>query len=404
MTEYSQQSIEGLSQYIPWGSSTCSKKATLLPEEPQVIIGGKGCRVWDKDGKEYIDFRNALGPVTLGYCFETIDNAIKEQLDSGIIFGYPHPLEWEVAKMLCDIIPCAERARFLKTGGEAIAACIRIARYCTGKKHIVQIGYNGWLNSLSAGARVLPGQKAVASPPGVPLEISSLHHTCDWCDTGRLEQIFNHNDDIAAIVVAADYENMEAGKTFYPFLRELTERHGSLLIFDEIVTGFRIARGGVQEYFNVTPDMAVFAKGIANGMPLAAYVGKAKYMDQLEKVIISSTYGGETLSLAAARAVMEFYEKNDVIGHLWHVGRMFRDGFAQLLKKYNIPAEIKGMPPVSFIYFSPEATSEMIEKFYRSIFKQGVCLYRGGYVNYSHNEEDILEALSRIEKGLENLW
>jgi glutamate-1-semialdehyde 2,1-aminomutase len=369
-----------------------------------VSVSGKGCRVLDADGREFIDFRNALGPVSLGYCIPEIDAAIKAQLDNGIIFGHPHLLEGETAKLLCEAVPCAERARFLKTGGEAVAACIRLARGCTGRKHIIQIGYNGWLNSLGAGGLILPGQASAAVPPGVVPELSALHHTCRWNDREMLENLFvRYPGEIAAVVVAADYYDMPAGKFFYPELRELTRKHKTLLIFDEIVTGFRIALGGVQEYFGVTPDLAVFAKGIANGMPLSAYVGRAKYMEKLNTVSVSSTYGGETLSLAAARAVIDFYRKHDVIGHLWRMGEIFWAGFAALIEKYGIPAEIRGMPPVSFIYFNEDATPALIDNFYRNIYRNGVSLYRGGYISYSHQPEDIEEALERIERGLKSL-
>ncbi|MGV2903113.1 aminotransferase class III-fold pyridoxal phosphate-dependent enzyme, partial [Microbacterium sp. AGC62] len=142
---------------MPVGSSTNSKAPTLLPEEPEVIVRGHGCRVWDDRGREFIDYRCALGPVTLGYADPTVDAAIRAQLDDGILFGHPHPLETTTAELFCSLVPGAEAARFLKTGGEALAAVIRIARAHTGRDRVVQIGYNGWLNSLAAGARVLPG-------------------------------------------------------------------------------------------------------------------------------------------------------------------------------------------------------------------------------------------------------
>jgi glutamate-1-semialdehyde 2,1-aminomutase len=400
----SEAEAERLLKLIPGGSSTGSKKAMLMPQEPGVINRGSGCRVWDVDDKEYIDFRNALGPVTLGYCFSEVDDAIREQLNKGIVYGHPHLLEGEVAELLCENIPCAERVRFLKTGGEAIAACIRLARHYTGRKHIIQIGYNGWLNSLSDASMALPGRMPGGKKPGVPEELSALHHVAAWNDPKGMEELFNKLDGkVAAVVVAADYQDIQAGRDFYPFLRNFTQSKGSLLIFDEIVTGFRLAVGGVQEYFDVVPDLSVFAKGMANGMPLSTYLGKAKVMDCLNEVIVSSTYGGEALSLAAAKATMNFYRNNDVIGHLWKMGKLFFDGFSELLIKYEIPAEIKGMPPLSFVYFNDGVDSAYVDNFYRNIFDAGVSLYRGGYVNYSHQAKDIDEALNRIESGLKKL-
>jgi len=388
---------ERLQNIIPWGSSTCSKAPRFAPDEPGVIVKGKGCRVWDADGREYIDFRNSLGPVTLGYCFPAVDNAIRKQLDDGIIFGHPHPLECEVAEMICDLIPCAEQARFLKTGGEAISACIRLARFFTGREHIIQIGYSGWLNSLASGGRVLPGQVVENAPPGVPACLSFLHHSCGWNNISSVEQVFSDfPDQIAAVVVAAGYADMEAGSSFYPALRKLSDDNGSLLIFDEIVTGFRVAIGGVQEYFDVTPDLAVFGKGVANGMPLSVYTGKRDIMSQLQKVIVSSTFGGETLSLASAKASIQTYMQEDVIGHLWRQGEKMWGGLNGIFDKYSLSAKIQGFHPSPQINFSQ---GDVREKFFRSAYRNGVSLYDVPYVNYSHKDEDIEEALVRLEKA-----
>jgi len=396
----SQKWTQRLQQVMPWGSSTCSKAPRFAPEEPGVIVRGNGCRVWDADGREYIDFRNSLGPVTLGYRFPAVDQAIREQLDNGIIFGHPHPLECEVAEMICEMIPCAGQARFLKTGGEAIAACIRLARFVTGREHIIQIGYNGWLNSLASGGRLLPGQIAESAPPGVPLSLSSLHHAAGWNDLTGVKQIFaDFEGQIAAVVVAAGYADMEAGKAFYPALRKLTWEQGSLLIYDEIVTGFRIAVGGVQEYFKAVPDLAVFGKGVANGMPLAVYMGKREIMAEMKKVIVSSTFGGETLSLAAARAAILTYRSEDVIGHLWRQGEKMWTALNDLFEEYGVPASVQGLWPCPQIVFSPEAPAGLYERFFRAAYRHGVSLYDVPYVNFSHRNEDIADALERLEKA-----
>jgi len=393
----SERWTERLQNVMPWGSSTCSKAPRFAPDEPGVIVKGKGCRVWDADGREYIDFRNSLGPITLGYCFPAVDSAIREQLDNGIIFGHPNPLECEVAEMLTEVIPCAEQARFLKTGGEAMSACIRLARSVTGHEHIIQIGYSGWLNSLASGGRILPGQVAQSAPPGVPLCLSSLHHACGWDDIKAVEQVFSDfPGQIAGVVVAAGYSNMEAGAAFYPALRKLTHDEGCLLIFDEIVTGFRVAIGGVQEYFGVVPDLTVFGKGVANGMPLSVYAGKRGIMSELQKVVISSTFGGETLSLAAAKACILTYKNEGVIEHLWKQGEKMWIGLSDIFQKYSIPAKIQGFYPCPQITFSQ---SDMREAFFRSAYRNGISLYDIPYVTYSHKEGDISESLSRLEKA-----
>ena len=386
---------------IPRGSSTMSKAPKYLPDEPGVIVRGRGCRVWDADGREFIDFRNALGPITLGYGFPAVDEAIRAQLDEGIVFGQPHPLECEVAEMLCQCIPCAEQVRFLKTGGEAVAACIRLARHHTGRDHVIQIGYNGWLSGLAGGGQVLPGRPA-AAPAGVPAPLSALHHGCRWNDIERMQAIFDeHDGQVAAVVIAADYARMAAGETFYPAARELTRRKGSVLIFDEIVTGFRVALGGVQEHFGVTPDMAVFAKGIANGMPLSAFVGRRELMQGLQQVVVSSTYGGEMLSLAAARAAIRTYHEQDVIGHLRRQGRAMVEGASALFERHGLPIQLAGLAACPIFVFDPQgdvdAAAGLPEKFFRASYRHGLSFYTLPYVTFSHGDADIAEALERLD-------
>lgn len=389
---------------MPWQSSTCTKKAQLVPDEPSVIVRGKGCRVWDADGREFIDFRNSLGPITLGYGFPAVDEAIQRQLADGIIFGHPHPLECEVAELLCEHLPGIEKARFLKTGGEALAACIRISRSFTKRDAIIQIGYNGWLNSLAGGGQVLPGRESSGPPPGIPLALSELHHAFAWNDQERLSDFMaKQGGEVAAIVVAASYPQMAQGESFYPFLRELADRHGALLVYDEIVTGFRIRLGGVNEYFGVRPDLAVFAKGMANGMPLSCYCGQAEVMDELERCTISSTYGGEALSLAAARATLETYLAEPVIEHLWTQGKRMWDGLEALFAEHGLPVTLPGLDPVRFLSWGTEVPVELPERFLRAAYRHGVSLYNGGYVSYSHGAEDIDEALERLAAALSEI-
>lgn len=394
-----------LDDFIPWGSSTCSKHAVLVPEEPAVIVRGKGCRVWDADGREFIDYRNALGPISLGYCYPAVDEAIRKQLADGILFGHPHILEAETAELFCSIVPCAEKARFLKTGGEAAAAAIKIARAATGRDHVIQIGYNGWLNSMGSGALALPGRPAPRNLPGIPQGFSDLHHTAAWNDRAALENYaIDYSGRIAAVIVAADYRNMEAGRTFYPYLREFADRIGALLIFDEIVTGFRMATGGVQEYFGVTPDLAVFAKAIANGMPLSVYCGKAEYMNVLKDAIVSSTYAGDALSLAAAKAVMQVYKTEPVIEHLWSTAQQLWGGFNALAKKYNMPISVpEPITPIARFVYGESDIEDFRNRFRRGCYANGISFYEGGYVNYSHHAEDIAETLEKVENVFRSL-
>lgn len=381
------------------GTSTGSKAPVFEDAEPAQIARGKGCRVWDLDGNEYIDYRNGLGPVTLGYCVPEINEAIIEQLNKGIVFGHPHVVEGEAAEMLTEVIPCAEKVRFLKTGGEALAATIKIARAHTGRNKIVQCGYNGWINSLSAPKGNIPVGIANSQPlKGVPAELSALHISASWVDYEEWEKIFAENGkDIAAVVIASSYPDIEKGAEFFPFIRKLTEKYGSLMIIDEIVTGFRLAFGGAHEYFNFMPDMAVFAKGCANGMPISVYAGRADLIDMARDIGISSTYGGESLSLAAIKAVLNFYRKNNVIEHLWKHGELLWTQVNELFIKNKMTASVKGFPVCPLIDFQEQ---KLKDEFFRNCYANGVSLYNVSYVNFSHKERDINETLQKIEKAL----
>lgn len=382
---------------IPVGSSTNSKAPSLLPEEPEVIVKGSGCRVWDDRGREFIDYRNALGPVILGYAHPAVDEAITAQLRDGIIFGHPHPLEITTAELFCSLVPGAEAARFLKTGGEAMAAVIRIARAHTGRNHVIQIGYNGWLNSLAPGARVLPGQNALAVA-GVPTSLSALHHDVSWEDRERLQRIFaEHGNDVALILVAADYPPLEQSRDFYQFLRTLTTDNGALLAYDEIVTGFRVALGGMAEFTGVIPDLCVYGKGIANGMPLSVYCGRRDVLSVLDRgdVVVSSTHGGETLSLAAATATMQTMVSEGVIDRLRVAGTRFRDGVSEVLDRRGVPLTFEGYGPCP--QFLGETAA--VNGFFRAAFRNGVSLYRVSYVNASHSDADIDETIERLDEA-----
>ncbi|HVX42732.1 MAG TPA: aminotransferase class III-fold pyridoxal phosphate-dependent enzyme [Mycobacteriales bacterium] len=391
---------ERFAHIMPCGSSTTSKAPTLLPDEPEVIVRGEGCRVWDDRGREFIDFRNGLGPVTLGYRFPAVDEAIHRQLLAGITFGHPHPLECQAAELLCELVPHADQARFLKTGGEAIAATIRIARAATGRDHIVHIGYNGWLNTLAPGAPPLPG----AEPrqfPGVPAAVSALHHHARWNDPDGVAAVLDRHD-VAAVVVASDYAGMAAGAEFYPQLRQLATAAGTLVIYDDIVTGFRIATAGVQEYFGVPPDLAVFSKGIANGMPLSAYTGRREIMAAATGV--SSTFGGETLALAAAIACMNTYREQDVPAQLWQRGRQMWSGLDRIFTAAGLPLRTRGFAPCPALTAVDGADASVwLPAFLRAAYRNGVSLYTVSYVNFSHSERDIDEALHRLEKACAEL-
>ena len=376
-------------EWIPMATQTHSKmpREALRGIEPAYLVRGEGCRVWDMDGNEYIDFRNGLGPISLGYRYPAVDEAVKKQLESGIIFSYPHPLEAEVAERLVEVLPCAEKVRFLKTGGEAMAATHRLARAYTGRDLILTCGYHGWVNNFSG--------------PGIPETTSAAYKSLPWGDTAPFEEALDAAPgEIAAVSVACAYAEIEKGEPFLKELRRLVDHYGALLIFDEIVMGFRLRRGGAQEYFGVTPDLAVFAKGISNGVPLSCYVGRNEVMDTVKSAVVSSTFGGDTLGLAAASAVLDVYATEDVIGTLWARGEQLHSGFNSHCERLGIPARFQGAAPVGQLVFDHAKAGELFLRFNGEVLKRGVIIYSVCYPSFSHSETDIEQTVEAMGQAL----
>ncbi|MGR6874891.1 aminotransferase class III-fold pyridoxal phosphate-dependent enzyme [Pseudomonas sp. HK3] len=313
---------------IPTGSQTFSKSYYSLPKgaAPLFIEKGEGAHVWDVDDNEYIDLVNGLLSVSLGYCNKDVDQAIKAQLKKGITFSLPHRLEAQVAEKLIDMIPCAEMVRFGKNGTDATSAAIRLARAFTGKSKIAICGYHGWQDwYIGTTTRNL----------GVPSDTSKLSVCFQFNDIDSLIALFEENEDIAAVILEPMSSSIP-DLSFLKGIKSLCEKNKAILIFDEMITGFRFHNGGAQALFGVTPDLATFGKGMANGMPISAVVGRSEIMLYMDKIFYSGTFGGETLSLAAANCVIDIYRHNPVVEHLSYIGKLIFDGVIDLVKLHNI--------------------------------------------------------------------
>ncbi|MGC4190512.1 MAG: aminotransferase class III-fold pyridoxal phosphate-dependent enzyme [Thermomicrobiales bacterium] len=370
---------------IPGGTQTTSKRAAAFAwgAYPIYLVSGQGSHVTDIDGNTYIDLVSGLGPVSLGYAHPAVDAAIREQLASGIISSLPSPLEVEVARLLVEAIPCAEQVRFFKGGGEATAAAARVARRFTGRSLILNCGYRGWPDVWTA----------ASNDGGVPEAFAESIASLPFNDREAVEAlIVAHPGEIAAIAIDVQATMPEPG--YLAWLRDLAHEIGAVLIFDEIVTGFRLARGGAQEYFGVTPDLAVFAKGIANGMPLAAVAGRAEVMAAMTDATISITYGGEALSLAAAKAVLTVYRDEPVVETLHARGARLRAGLDAAAEAAGVPFATHGFDPMTAMRFDGLDTGTDYDAWtflLQEMAERGVLLRRGGlnFVTYSHTETDV---------------
>ncbi len=376
---------------IPLGSQTFSKSKTALPRgvSPFFVEKGKGSKFYDIDGNKYLDFVNALASVTLGYRDPDVDASVKNQLKKGVTFSLSHPIETKLAKMITDLIPCADMVRFAKNGSDATSASIRLARAYTGREHIAVCGYHGWHDwYIGSTTRDL----------GITTDGKRFTHKFQYNDLDALENLLNtHKRKFAAVIM--EPMNVEWPKKGYlKKVAQLTRSHGALLIFDETITGFRFNLSGAQSYFNVTPDIATFGKGIANGFPLSVLTGKRKYMKLVEEIFFSGTFGGETVSIAAAIAVINKYKKKNVISKLKSQGEKIIEGTYKLIKKHNLSENISisGHPSWSFINFKAKKNVNPFELktlFLQEVFSRGIYMLGSHNLSYSHTDRDIKQLL-----------
>lgn len=382
---------------VPLGTQTFSKSKTQYPygASPYYMAKGKGSHVWDVDGNEYIDFINSLAAVTLGYNDPDVTLAVRNQLEDGVIFSLPHPLEVQVSEKIVEMVPCAEMVRFGKNGSDATSGAIRLARAYTRKDHVAVCGYHGWQDWYIG---------STARNKGVPKAVCDLTHTFAYNDIASLERIFRQWPKQVAAVILEPMNVTEPQDNFLAKVQELTKNQGALLVFDETITGFRYANGGAQEYFGVTPDLATFGKGLANGYPVSAVAGRADIMQMMEEIFFSFTFGGETLSLAAALATLEKLERNPVAETLAKQGAKLAKGLSERVGKYGLGQiiTISGHPSWTFIGIkdSPAYTQWQIKTlFLQEMFARGILILGTHNMSYAHTDNDlsvILEAYDEV--------
>lgn len=382
---------------MPWGTQTNAKRPYPQFDEtmPKFIERGKGCRIWDIEGKEYIDFRLALGPVTLGYCYDEVDEAVRKQMAKGVLFSMASPLELELAQILHDTIPNAEMIRFMKTGEDANLCNVRIARAYTQREMILTSGYHGY-----------PDWFAVDESPlnGVPVILKDYVKVIPWGNFEEAEKLIRQYKDRIACVISIPYDmNEDVSGSYIKHLRKLTQEYGILLVLDEVWTGFRLAMGGAQEFFGVEGDLVSYAKAMANGYPLSSFVGKRQYMETLDKFRMTTTYAGETLSIAAAIATLKIMKRERVHDHLHAMGRRLMDGFNRIAAELGIEAQAAGLPVASFLKFDTKdkGYNERLEYlWFRELFREGVFVILRWFICYSHKANDIDEALEKARRAL----
>lgn len=379
---------------IPAMTQTMAKGPTQYVKgvAPLYLQKGKGARVWDVDGNEYLDFNMAIGPLSLGYAYPRVDDAIRKQLESGITFSLVHPLEIEVAEQITSMVPNSESVRYSKTGCDVTSAAIRISRAFTGKNKIVCCGYHGWHDWYIG---------TTDRNRGIPDAVRNLTSTFNYNDIDSLKAVIDK--DTACVIMEPAL--FEAPKDDFLYkVREVCNQFGALLVFDEMWTGFRLAPGGAQEFFDVKADLATFSKAIANGMPIGVLTGRKDVMALFEKdVFFYTTFGGEALSLAAAQATMSEIKEKNVPAHMAKLGKKAREGYNALAEKLEMPyTKCIGLDARTMVTFGPAAGDGLVVKSYvqQELIKRGILWSGTHTVSYSHTEADIDYTLSAYSEVL----
>ncbi len=394
--------LKRAARVTPVGAQTYSKSHRYFSGDktPYFLDHGRAGHVWDVDGNEFIDFILALGPVTVGYNNPEINEAIIRQLDKGISFSQSTALEVELAEKLIDVIPCAEMVRFLKNGGDATTAAVRIARAATGWDVVAVCGYHGmhdWYIGSTEHHR------------GVPQSVCDLSVPFEYNNFASLEAVFDaHPNRVAAVILEpAQARGPEPG--FLENVQELTHTNGAVLIFDEIISGFRMALGGAQEYYQVVPDMAAVGKGMANGMPLSALVGARELLGCIEDgIFVSTTFGGEALSLAGALKTIEILERPGAFEHIWGIAEKLMQGSLALVQEKGL-AEVMtlyGLAPHSgFLFNRADSLSpdDLFSVFQQRLTASGILTLGINNVCLEHTETDVENHLQATGPALDDV-
>ena len=397
----SREWLERAKKVVPGCSQTFSKGPNQFPGgiSPTFLARAKGSHVWDVDGNEYIDYINGLGPTILGSDYPAVTAAVVEQIHGGTSFSLPHPLEIELAEMLTRLIPCAEMVRYGKNGSDVTAGAVRISRAFTKREKVACCGYHGWQDwFIGTTTRNL----------GVPVATRELTKTFDYNDLASLEKVFAENKGEIACVIMEATGVVDPEPGFLEGVKELCVKNGALLVFDEVVTGFRLHMGGAQALFGVTPDLACFGKAMGNGFPIAALVGRRDVMMVMEDIFFSFTFGGDVLGLAAAVATIKEMESKNVIEHLWKQGERLKDSYNALAKHYGIDkvTQCIGLPPHTVCTFAdtPKADSLLSRSIIQQeMIKRGVLFLVGHNTCFTHSDEDIEHTLRAHRSALEVL-
>jgi glutamate-1-semialdehyde 2,1-aminomutase/spore coat polysaccharide biosynthesis protein SpsF len=386
---------------IPGGVTNARHPSKFIKDKyPIFFKRGKGSHSWDVDDNEYIDWICSFGPLVLGHCNEEVDNAVIEDIRNGFCFTMVHPIQNKFIEKIIEIIPCAEMGKILTSGSDATSAAIRIARIYTNKTKVIRWGYHGWHDWCYGGAGT--DREVIGVPNGIINDILSFEYN----NIHSLEKAFEENKNDVACVIMQPFESSKElpENNFLESVKKVTHDNDAILIFDEIRTGFRVALGGAQEYFNVIPDMACYSKAMANGYPISVLVGKKDIMEVSKNTRISATFFPNTFPMTASLKTIDILIKNNAIEYMWEKGIKLVNGFKKIINDFDIRAEIIGLPVIPMLIFKydDENINDNCKNiFFSEMIEKGILLHPNHhwFLSLAHTDEDIDQTLNAAERS-----
>lgn len=382
---------------IPGGNQLLSKRAErFLPGLwPAYYARAKGCEVWDLDNNHYYDFAQmGVGSCVLGYADDDVNNAVIEAIQKGSMCSLNCFEEVELAERLIGLHPWAKMARFARTGGEACAIAIRIARVASNKSKVAFCGYHGWhdwylasnLGEISnLDGQLLPG----LDPVGVPRQLQDTALPFNYNKLNELEALAGKHPDEIGVIIMEPRRGQEPAPGFLEGVRKIADRIGAVLVFDEVTSGFRINLGGIHLTYGIEPDIAVFGKALGNGFPISAIIGRKNVMDCAQGSFISSTMWTERTGFAAALATIKKMEENDVPKILVHYGERINTGWVKLAKKHGLQIHVSGIPPLTHIAFEAMDPLAAQTIYAQEMLAKGYLLGAAVYTTYAYSDQII---------------
>lgn len=382
----------------PLAAQTYSKsyRYYIKGEAPSFANYGEGCYLYDVDGNKFIDYMCALGPITVGYNEPSVNEAVIEQVKRGSSFSLQAKAEVELAEKLCEIIPCAEMVRFVKNGGDATTAAVRLARAYTDRDMVFMCGYHG-MHDWSIGA--------TENHKGVPEAVRKLTVNFNYNDLDDLEAKFAANKDKVAAVIMEPVQSNGPKDGYLAAVKEIAHKNGAVLIFDEVVSGFRYALGGASEYYKVVPDMAAFGKGMGNGYAVSAVAGKREIMQQIEQgVFVSTTFGGDAVPMAAALATIKILERPGFYEHIWKIGGIMKQGLEKLIAKYALEdvLSVSGLAPHCGLSFEGHGNLSYLDVqsvYSKVMIEHGILVFAIYNLNMHHGETEAQAYLEATDEA-----